>query len=232
MEQLQLPRLDPRLEALAQLVRPGVRCADVGCDHGHLIAWLCASGRVPGGYACDINSKPLEKAAFALSQYGLTGRVKTVLCDGLAGIGPGQVEDVVIAGMGGDLIWQIIDACPWSRDPALRFVLQPMTKGHRLRQALYAGGFTLLQERAAVAGGFAYTAMQAAYTGQRREISPLFAWGGLLLEDPSPAAQAYLARAAHLVGERLAGLRQAGRPEAQLAGLIALHEQLKGRCTQ
>ena len=214
MEQLQLPRLDPRLEALAQLVRPGARCADVGCDHGHLIAWLCASGRVPGGYACDINSKPLEKAAFALSQYGLTGRVKTVLCDGLAGIGPGQVEDVVIAGMGGDLIWQIIAACPWSRDPALRFVLQPMTKGHRLRQALYAGGFTLLQERAAVAGGFAYTAMQAAYTGQRR------------------AAQAYLARAAHLVGERLAGLRQAGRPEAQLAGLIALHEQLKGRCTQ
>lgn len=46
-----------------------------------------------------------------------------------------------------------------------------------------------------MAGGFAYTAMQAAYTGQRREISPLFAWGGLLLEDPSPAAQAYLARA-------------------------------------
>ena len=165
-----LPRLDPRLWTLAQLVRPGARCADVGCDHGYLIAWLCASGKIPGGYACDINSKPLEKAAFTLSQCGVSHQVKTVRCNGLEGVGPGQVEDVVIAGMGGDLIWRILDACPWSRDPSLRFVLQPMTKIHRLRQLLYANGFVLLQERAVAAGEFVYTAMPTPATAGK---SPL-----------------------------------------------------------
>ena len=53
-----------------------------------------------------------------------------------------------------------------------------------------------------------------------------------MLDDPSPQAKSYLQKAAHLVGERLAGLRQAGQPEERLAELIDLHEQLKGRCTQ
>ncbi len=227
-----LPRLDPRLWTLAQLVRPGARCADVGCDHGYLIAWLCASGKIPGGYACDINSKPLEKAAFTLSQCGVSHQVKTVRCNGLEGVGPGQVEDVVIAGMGGDLIWRILDACPWSRDPSLRFVLQPMTKIHRLRQLLYANGFVLLQERAVAAGEFVYTAMQAAYTGDCREISPLFAWGGLLLDDPSPEARAYLQRRARMLEERLAGLERSGKSADEQARVRKLWEQLNGRCVQ
>ena len=112
--------LSPRLEQIGRMVAQGSVVADIGTDHGQLMAWLGERGILRAGYACDINSKPLEKAAFALSQYGLTGRVKTVLCDGLAGIGPGQVEDVVIAGMGGDLIWQIIAACSWLMETPIK----------------------------------------------------------------------------------------------------------------
>ena len=72
---LRLPKLDARLSAIASLVRPGVRCADIGTDHGHLIAWLAASGRILSGFACDINRKPLDKAACSLSEYGVSDRV-------------------------------------------------------------------------------------------------------------------------------------------------------------
>ena len=227
-----LPKLDDRLLAVAELVRPGARCADVGCDHGHLIAWLCASGRVPGGYACDINQKPLEQAAFTLSEYGVADRVQTLLGDGLSPLGPGLCDDVVIAGMGGDLIWKIIDACPWSRDPALRFVLGPMTKAERLRRALCANGFELLEERAAEVGGYPYTAIRAAYTGRRREVSPRFAWCGLLWEDDGPAARRYREKAARLAAERARGLERSQNPGPELSALRELLEQLESRCKE
>ncbi len=85
---MDLPKLDARLAALAGLVRPGVRVADIGTDHGYLISWLAASGKIPAGCACDIHKKPLEKAAFSLSQYGIADRVELILCDGLQGVSP------------------------------------------------------------------------------------------------------------------------------------------------
>ena len=58
-----LPKLDARLLTIASMVREGARCADIGCDHGYLVAWLAAQKKISAGCACDINRKPLEKAA-------------------------------------------------------------------------------------------------------------------------------------------------------------------------
>ena len=59
------PALSKRLAAIAQMVRPGRITADIGTDHGHLIVWLAATGRIPRGFACDVNPKPLENAVRA-----------------------------------------------------------------------------------------------------------------------------------------------------------------------
>ena len=223
-----LPKLDERLRAVAAVVREGSRCADIGCDHGYLIAWLAASGRIPSGYACDINQKPLDRAAFTLSEYCVRDRVKLVLCDGLSGIAPGTVEDIVITGMGGELIWEIICAQDWTRDPSLRFVLQPMTKPERLRTALCRNGFEILRETAAVSGGFPYAVMQVAYTGTCREPGEAFALCGLLLTDPSEAARQYVAKAARLVRERRDGLARSGNTPEECARLDDLLRELNG----
>lgn len=212
-----LPKLDARLSLLAEMVRPGARAADVGTDHGYLIAWLAASGKIPSGIACDINRKPLEKAAFSLREYGVEEKVALVLCDGLSGVEPGSCDDIVIAGMGGDTIWKIIGSAPWTRDGHLRFVLQPMTKAPALRRSLYRNGFVLEEERAAVSGGFPYCAMAARYTGERREIEPWFAWGGLLAKDPSPLARAYIERVCVLLSQKVDGMRRARRPLPEAA---------------
>lgn len=147
--------LDERLAAAAQLVRPGSRVADVGTDHGYLIAQLLLDRKAVFGYACDIHPKPLEKAAETLKQYGLQDCSALFLGDGLQGLLAEQVDDVVIAGMGGDMILHILDTADW-KNSSQRFVLQPMTKVHELRAGLYQRGYEILQERASIVKGFAY----------------------------------------------------------------------------
>ena len=89
-----LPKLDARLLTIASMVREGARCADIGCDHGYLVAWLAAQKKISAGCACDINRKPLEKAAFTLSEYGVADRVKLILCAGLDGLPAGGADDI------------------------------------------------------------------------------------------------------------------------------------------
>ncbi len=227
---LRLPKLDARLSAIASLVRPGVRCADIGTDHGHLIAWLAASGRILSGFACDINRKPLDKAACSLSEFGVSDRVKLILCDGLSGLHPGEVDDIVIAGMGGDLIWEILSTQSWTRDPALRFLLQPMTKTERLRRSLWENGFEILREEPAEAGGFPYTVLQTAYTGKVRHPSQIEAYTGLLWQDSRPAAINYLEKVTRQVREKVEGLSASAQNREEYMSYRTLLTELESRC--
>ncbi|MEM1486118.1 class I SAM-dependent methyltransferase [Oscillospiraceae bacterium PP1C4] len=227
-----MPKLDERLAALASLVRQGVRCADIGTDHGYLIAWLAACGKITSGYACDINQKPLDKAALSLSEYGVADRVSLHLCDGLSGLHAGDADDIVIAGMGGELIWEIIDVQSWTRDPNLHFLLQPMTKPERLRRSLYDNGFEILREVAVVCGDFPYTAMEVVFTGCSRTIDLAFAYVGPLLKDDSDAARQYIAKAARLIREKVEGMSKSVHAGEQLSGYQELLSLLESRCVQ
>lgn len=223
-----LPKLDQRLSVIASLVRDGVRCADIGTDHGYLIAWLAATGRICSGFACDINEKPLEKAAFTLSAYGLTNQVRLLRCNGLAGLHCEEIDDIVIAGMGGDLIWKIIDAEDWTRNEHLHFLLQPMTKQEHLRQNLYKNGFEITQEIAVVSGDFPYTIMDVHYTGIQQEIDLLFAYTGKLLNNDSEAARKYLSKTAYLIRQKVEGLKKASKLINQLEQFQNLLKILEG----
>lgn len=223
-----LPKLDRRLAAIASLVRDGARCADIGADHGYLIAWLAASGRIRSGYACDINEKPLKKAAFTLSAYGVSDQITLLQCDGLSGLRRGDVDDIILAGMGGGLIWNILDAAKWTRDPKLHFLLQPMTKEERLRRSLSLGGFEIMQEYAVISGDFPYTIMDVRYTGRPKEIDLVFAYTGKLLHDDSEAAKQYLAKTARAIREKVEGLKKAAEDKKQLVPYSSLLKILEG----
>ena len=191
---LKLPTLDMRLERIGQTVRDNVMCADIGTDHGYMITNLAVSGKIKGGFACDINEKPLLKAQRTIDEYGVSDRVKTVLADGLSGIDKDSVDDIVIAGMGGDLIARIIDSCEWTRDERLHFVLQPMTKADALREYLCNNGFEIEYERAAEAKRFIYTILSVKYTGKNTEYDELFLKIGKLPECNDSQAAEYLLR--------------------------------------
>ena len=208
---------DPRLLAIAKMVRPGSVVADIGADHGHLICHLVGNGIAPRGYACDIVEKPLAACAKTVEQCGLEGKIELRLTDGLSGLSLGEIDDIVIAGMGGEMIADIISAAPGAKNEHLRLILQPMTKAERLRERLYRMGFEIERERAVRAGGILYTVMLVRYTGVAKDVGELFAWTGLLPEDASPHSRALLEQTAQRLARAAAGLAQTadGREKAE-----------------
>ncbi|MDD2955887.1 MAG: class I SAM-dependent methyltransferase [Oscillospiraceae bacterium] len=205
--------LDPRLAAIARMVRPGARTADIGTDHGYLIAYLAKENIIPGGFACDIRPQPLEKARGLLRGQGLLSRVKVLLTDGLSGLPRDGVDDVVIAGMGGDTMIHILSQAGW-KDPEKRFLLQPMTRASQLRQYLCREGYEILEEQAAEAGGFVYAILRAAFTGNRWEPDELFCAFGLMPDCPGRESLQYLIRQREALSARLDGLCRAAGPDA------------------
>lgn len=165
--------LNNRLKAAYELCREGKIAADVGCDHAQLACCL-AMNKSKSVIASDVREGPLEAAYRTVDQCGVEN-VSLVLSDGLEKVG--YADDVIICGMGGELIARIIDGCRFlSRDT--RFILQPMTRADYLRRWLYEKGFDIREERTAVDGGRYYSVMCVEYTGDRKEIDEVFALTG------------------------------------------------------
>ncbi|MGN0617953.1 MAG: class I SAM-dependent methyltransferase [Ruminiclostridium sp.] len=167
-------RLDPRLAAIAKMVRLNRRICDVGTDHALLPCYLREAG-AGDIIACDINEGPLEAAAATVAKYGAGDCIKLIKSDGLESVPP--CEDIIVAGMGGELIARIVTECRFIT-PDTRFILQPMTKAEVLRRELYKSGFEIEREEAAKAAGKIYTVMLVKYTGIKTEIEEKFAYFG------------------------------------------------------
>ena len=160
-------KLNKRLTAAAEQVRPGAVAADIGTDHGYLACALVLSGRCRKVYAADLNREPLERAEATIAAYGLKEAVIPLLSDGVQNLPAEEVTDFVIAGMGGDLIGSILmDERLY--DPAKRFILQPMTKADVLRRTLYRNGFALTEESAVQDARFVYSVMTAVIPETKR----------------------------------------------------------------
>ena len=101
--------LPPRLAAIAELVPVGRALADVGTDHALLPLWLLRRGRIPSAIATDIHKAPLERTRASL---GDVSGLRLILCDGLDGVEAGEVATVVIAGLGGDNMADILSRAP------------------------------------------------------------------------------------------------------------------------
>ncbi len=213
--------LDRRLQAVAALVRPGSRLADIGTDHAYLPVALVQAGVCPSAIASDIGAGPLEVARQSVTAAGLTETIALRLGDGLATVTPGEVEDIAIAGMGGETIAAILQATPWVKDSKLRLILQPMTRAEDLRRWLLQKGFTVLEEHLVEDGRHLYPVLAAVYTGQAcDEELPVYA--GFFAQGEGRPYRRMMA--GHL-RRRAAGLQRGGQT-AEAAHLTALAEQL------
>ena len=169
------PILSARLAAAAGMVRKGGVICDVGTDHALLPCrlWLDGERKL---IAADINEGPLLSARQTISHYiSDEHAVRLVLSDGLDKID--YADDVIIAGMGGELIARIILGCRFLCKDT-HFILQPMTKAEVLRRELYKNGFYIEKELAVKDAGRLYVVMSVYYDGQSREIDDTFAYTG------------------------------------------------------
>ena len=138
--------LSPRLQAVAELVPPGSKLADIGTDHGRLPVWLVRQGLVPSAVASDLRPGPLSRGQALAQRWGVAEQISFRLCNGLASLSPEEADVITIARMGGETIADILAAAPWSGDTGHCYILQPMSGMDGLRRYLSENGFAIDRE--------------------------------------------------------------------------------------
>lgn len=211
---MKLP-ISKRLLCCASMVQPGSRVADIGTDHGYLGIYLLQSGAARHVIACDLRKDPLENARRNAKLFGVDGEMELRLSDGLEKILPDEVDTVVMAGMGGDLIQKILSQCSWRKREGLQFILQPQSAGNVLRRWLCEDGFEIRREEPVQDGHFLYTVMDIRQ-GEPAPLTPGTEYASpALLASGSPLVGNYLARVETALQETVRGLTNAEkqRPE-------------------
>ncbi len=139
-------QLTPRLEAIAKKVSYNATVADIGTDHAYIPIYLVENNIANSIYACDINQGPINMANKQIEKYGYTEEITTKLGPGLEPVVDMGIENIIIAGMGGILIKEIIEANKETAFSAHKLILQPMIAQEELRQYLIQNGFQIIDE--------------------------------------------------------------------------------------
>lgn len=213
--------LGERLQLCASMVSPKANLADIGTDHAYLPIWLAKQGLITRAIAADINLGPMQKAQHNIKRYRVQDIVSARLSDGLNAIFPFEADDIVIAGMGGEMISQIITAAPWLKDAQKRLILQPMTSVQPLREFLAAQSFAICDEQAVFEDGRVYTAILAQYDSAGVRTGELYPYIGKL-NNQTEANREYMRLRVINLEKRARGLSLSGKEKeaAELDGII------------
>lgn len=140
-------QLSERLLAAAGLVTRGNRVADIGCDHAYTSIYLCREGIAPSVIAADVHRGPLLRAKQNVELYGLTEQISLRLSDGLASFSAGEADTLLLTGMGGLLMLNILSEFPDVTASAKELVLQPQSEVASVRRWLHNSGYKITTER-------------------------------------------------------------------------------------
>ena len=153
--------LGERLRAIAGLVGDFRRLADIGSDHAYLPVWLILQGKADFVIAGEIQQGPLEAARRTITEMALEDCIEARLGDGLAVVRPGEIDVIVIAGMGGASIRGILERSPLVVGKLSRIVCQPMTGAAGLRRWLLEHGWLIDAEELVMEDGRLYEVVAA-----------------------------------------------------------------------
>ena len=140
-------KLSPRLKAIADWIEPKSTVGDVGSDHGYLMTYLLENKIIESGIASDINEGPVLNCKNTIASYGFESQIDIRLGGGLVPYKINEVDTVVIAGMGGELIRDILLQSDDVARSVKSFFLQPMTGQDVLRKWLIDHEYTILKEK-------------------------------------------------------------------------------------
>ena len=206
--------LSDRLNAAASMVTRGYRLADIGTDHGFVPIWLVKSGIIPSAIAMDINRGPLERAQEHIAQAGLDRFIQTRLSDGLAGLGEGEADSILIAGMGGALTVRILEKDPPSDLGAAELILQPQSEIGKVREYLCTSGWRIDEEDMVLEEGKYYPMMHCV-RGEMTLTPEETEFGPYLIASRDPILMKYLAFREKVLRANLESLQNSDSERAQ-----------------
>ncbi len=192
-------QLSKRLKTVAELVTPGNRVADVGCDHAYTSIYLAKHKISSYIIAMDINQGPLDRAEENIIKYQCEELIEVRKSDGLRKLMPNEADTIIIAGMGGGLTSQILSECMEIVKATKELILQPQSEIFKVRQLLTDYNFIIINENMIKDEGKYYVIIKAvpledvdnvaSYQLIRKEH---FYYGRLLLEQKNKILEEYL----------------------------------------
>ncbi|NMA66725.1 MAG: SAM-dependent methyltransferase [Clostridiaceae bacterium] len=221
--------LKKRLKLIYNMIPNCKVISDIGTDHALLPAFALINGKCVKAIACDVRKGPLKRAKETVNQFSLNDKMELRLGDGLEPILEEEVDTIVIAGMGGQLIAEILDKSISKAKRANNIILQPMTKQGFLRVFLWKHGFEILDEALAKEGEKLYQVLKVRYTGTIRK-----AWepineiiGEKLIEKKDPFLSEWITAAIQKQEKVVEGLKVANTSDETLNMATELLMNLK-----
>lgn len=138
--------LSERLNSIVKHIEKTEVLADIGTDHGYIPIHLIESEICSKAIAVDINKDPLDKARLNAIIEGVDDRIEFRLADGIKGLKKEEANVVVIAGMGGNLIRDILEESINTVENIDYLVLQPAQNPEILREYLYTNDYEVIKE--------------------------------------------------------------------------------------
>lgn len=163
--------LSKRLMKIASYINYCEAIADIGTDHGYIPIYLVKNNKCNSAIASDINKGPIEKASTNIRFEGLSEKIKCLLGGGLKPLKVGEVNGVIIAGMGGNLIRDIILEDIEKVKLYDFLILQPAQNPEVLREFLYNNNFEILNEDLILDDGKFYELFKVKYNENAKKIN-------------------------------------------------------------
>ena len=154
-------------------------------------------------------------------------RVQLRLSDGLKCVSPDDADDIVIAGMGGILISEILTDAEWVKNEKYKLILQPQSHDEDVRRYLFTNGFDITDETVCFEDGKVYICIGAVYTGSITLHSEAEIMFGSLLTRHDEAAEAFINKKLKRITARLSALNAHGGDEGEKEQLEAIIKEVE-----
>jgi|SRR5699024_10435551 len=182
-----------RLKIISAYLFNGTTFADIGSDHALLPAYVCLNDPKAKAIAGEVNKGPYRSATQTVERYNLSDVIDVRLGDGLDILREGEIQELVIAGMGGTLLTSILEKGKGKIDSVDRIIVQPNVNEKIVRQWLNLNGFKITDETIIKEHGHIYEIIVGNRVHNRTEIDKLskdeqerqFMFGPLLLKNKS-----------------------------------------------
>lgn len=209
-----MTKLTPRLNLIANEIKPGETMADIGTDHGYLPLYLWEKAICPKVIMADISAGSLQKArdncriAYPDVEFDLR------LGSGIEVLRAGEVDVIAIAGMGGLLMTEILGFDIDKTKSYKRLVLQPRNNIGALRHWLYNHGFSITNEQLVREGKFICEIItvipkEKAITGDLNADDIEYEFPHKLLDFKGPLTEEYLLGKLHIEKRILSNMLKA-----------------------
>lgn len=187
-------KLTDRLLKIASLVSKGKKIADIGTDHGYIPVYLLNKGTIPFAILADVNKGPLENARKEVKYNNLTDKTDLRLGSGIEVLKKDEVDEIIIAGMGGILISELLEANKEVAHSVDKLILQPMQAQEELRKYLLGNGYEIVNEVLVKEDFRIYEIIETKYTGKNTilEDEIYFEVSKKLIENNDPLLKEFI----------------------------------------